>query len=57
MRARLFTSSLAEQALRMTQVRQKVSEYFRTRESADVFFTVRSYLASLYKQHAAFLGA
>lgn len=45
-----FTNNLAEQALRMSKVKQKVSGGFRTTKGADTFFTIRSYLATMQKQ-------
>ena len=41
---------LAEQALRMAKVKQKISGCFRTGHGADTFFTIRSYLATMTKQ-------
>ncbi len=45
-----FTNNLAEQALRMSKVKQKISGCFRTAHGADTFFTIRSYLATMNKQ-------
>lgn len=45
-----FTNNLAEQALRMSKVKQKISGCFRTGHGADTFFTIRSYLATMHKQ-------
>jgi transposase len=47
-----FTNNLAEQALRMAKVKQKISGCFRTAHGADTFFTIRSYLATMHKQKA-----
>jgi transposase len=47
-----FTNNLAEQALRMSKVRQKISGCFRTDEGASTSFTIRSYLATMHKQGA-----
>jgi transposase len=47
-----FTNNLAEQALRMFKVKQKISGCFRTEHGADTFFTTRSYLVTMTKQKA-----
>jgi transposase len=45
-----FSNNIAEQAVRMPKVKQKISGGFRTPAGLDTFCTLRSYLATLHKQ-------
>lgn len=45
-----FTNNIAEQAVRMPKVKQKISGGFRTQNGATTFCVIRSYLATLHKQ-------
>jgi transposase len=45
-----FSNNIAEQAVRMPKVKQKISGGFRTSAGLDTFCTLRSYLATLHKQ-------
>ena len=45
-----FSNNVAEQAVRMPKVKQKVSGGFRTKAGLDTFCILRSYLATLHKQ-------
>lgn len=45
-----FTNNVAEQALRMMRVKQKISGCFRSRQGAEGFARIRSYMDTLRKQ-------
>ena len=47
-----FTNNLAEQAVRMPKVKQKVSGCFRTPQGAQTYRVIRSYAATMHKQGA-----
>ena len=47
-----FSNNVAEQAVRMPKVKQKISGGFRTFTGLETFCTIRSYLATLHKQRA-----
>jgi len=47
-----FTNNLAEQAVRMPKVKQKVSGCFRTLQGVKTYCVIRSYCATLHKQGA-----
>ena len=46
-----FSNNVAEQAVRMPKVKQKISGGFRTPDGLATFCTIRSYLATLQKQN------
>lgn len=52
-----FTNNLAEQAIRMPKVKQKVSGCFRSKAGAKAVCTIRSYLDTLRKQGANLFDA
>ena len=52
-----FTNNLAERALRMVKIHDKISGTFRSNEHLDAFVTVRSYLQTAGKHHINPLAA
>jgi len=52
-----FTNNIAEQAVRMPKVKQKISSCFRTFDGAAAFYTIRSYLETVRKQGVDLLHA
>jgi transposase len=52
-----FDNNLAERDLRMLKTQQKISGGFRSRDGADVFCRIRSYISTLRKQRLPLLDA
>jgi len=51
-----FTNNLAERAVRMPKVKQKVSGCFHTLQGVKTYCVIRSYCATLHKQGANVCG-
>jgi transposase len=52
-----FGNNLAEQAIRMMKVKQKISGGFRSEQGAKDFADIRSYIATMKKQNHSILDA
>lgn len=52
-----FTNNIAEQAIRMMKVQQKISGTFRTKQGAIHFARLRGYIATMRKQDQSILEA
>lgn len=52
-----FGNNLAEQAIRMMKIKQKISGCFRSKQGAKDFADIRSYIATAKKQGVAIMGA
>jgi transposase len=52
-----FGNNIAEQAIRMMKVKQKISGCFRSKEGAHDFATIRSYISTMKKQGVSIIQA
>ncbi|MBU0502386.1 MAG: transposase [Candidatus Margulisbacteria bacterium] len=52
-----FTNNLAEQDIRMTKVKEKISGCFRSMAGAQIFCRIRSYILTTKKQKGNILKA
>jgi len=52
-----FTNNIAEQAIRMMKVKQKISGCFRSKQGAEDFADIRSYIATAKKQGVSIMKA